>query len=86
MSRTTFAVRFRELMGMPPMTYVTRWRLQKARLALIETHDSVAAIAERAGYTSEAGFARAFQRLYGESPAAHRQARRAGDAGVRPAS
>ena len=73
MSRTAFAVRFRELMGMPPMAYVTRWRLQKARAALLESDDIVARIAERCGYASEAAFSRAFQRLYGHPPASYRR-------------
>lgn len=75
MSRTSFAVRFRDLMGLTPMAYVTRWRLQRARASLLLNQRSIAALAEEAGYHSEAAFSRAFQRLYGSPPAAYRRTR-----------
>ncbi len=77
MSRTSFSIRFRQLMGMTPMAYVTRWRLQRARGSLLVTKDAVARIAEQSGYHSEAAFSRAFQRLYGLPPAAYRRQRAA---------
>ncbi len=73
MSRTAFAVRFREHLGMPPMAYLTQWRLQKARAALLSSEEIVAAIAAQHGYRSEAAFSRAFHRLYGMPPAAYRK-------------
>ncbi len=73
MSRTAFALRFRELMGKTPMAYVNQWRLQKARVALLESALNVARIAERSGYRSEAAFSRAFHQLYGKPPATYRR-------------
>ncbi len=73
MSRTAFAVQFRDHLGVTPMAYVTQWRLQKARLALVGSDDNVAAIATRHGYASEAAFSRAFQRQYGKPPARYRR-------------
>ncbi|MCA9576729.1 MAG: AraC family transcriptional regulator [Polyangiales bacterium] len=73
MSRTLFAERFRAQMGMPPMAYLTRWRLQRARRDLLDSGDVVAAVAERVGYASEAAFNRAFQRAYGKPPATYRR-------------
>ena len=75
MSRTVFADRFRACMGLTPMAYVTRWRLQRARRHLLDSDDIVAAVAERAGYSSEAAFCRAFRRLYGKPPATYRRER-----------
>jgi AraC-like DNA-binding protein len=73
MSRTAFAVRFRNLAGLPPMAYVTRWRLQRARRELLDSTDIVAAVAARFGFDSEASFSRAFRRLYGLPPATYRR-------------
>ncbi|MEM9073354.1 MAG: AraC family transcriptional regulator [Myxococcota bacterium] len=73
MSRTAFAVRFREHLGTPPMAYITQWRLQKARIALVDSDETVASIAIDHGYQSEAAFSRAFQRLYGKPPATYRR-------------
>jgi len=73
LSRTGFAVRFRELMGLPPMAYLTRWRLQRARRELVESSDPITDVAERACYASEAAFSRAFRRLYGTPPATYRR-------------
>lgn len=73
MSRTAFAVHFRECMGLSPIAYVTRWRLQRARAELVHTDRIVARIAHDFGYASEAAFSRAFQRLYGQPPATYRR-------------
>ncbi len=73
MSRTVFAERFKLRMGLSAMAYVTRWRLQKARKELVETDEIIAAIAEGVGYSSEAAFSRAFQRLYGAPPGLYRK-------------
>lgn len=75
-SRTVLTERFSALVGMPPMLYLTRWRLQLAAQQLVESPTKVANIATRAGYTSEAAFSRAFKRETGFSPAAWRTARR----------
>jgi AraC-like DNA-binding protein len=74
MSRSAFAARFAELVGESPMQYITRWRMHVALGALQEERATVAELADRLGYRSEAAFARAFKRVIGESPGAARLA------------
>lgn len=73
LSRSALHERFVELIGQPPMQYLTNWRMQIASRLLRETQSSVAAIALEVGYDSEAAFARAFKRLVGAPPAAWRR-------------
>lgn len=68
MSRTSFALRFRRVVGQGPMTYLTRWRMLRAADRLRRTGDPVARIAAEAGYASESAFAQAFRREMGRSP------------------
>jgi AraC-like DNA-binding protein len=70
MSRSAFAARFTELVDEPAMQYVTRWRMQIAVSALREEGATVAELASRLGYRSEAAFARAFKRVIGVPPGA----------------
>jgi AraC family transcriptional activator of mtrCDE len=56
------------------MQYVTSWRVKLAREALADGHMSTLAVAELAGYGSEAAFARVFKKDVGLSPAAYRNA------------
>lgn len=72
MSRSAFAARFTELVGEPVMRYVTRWRMYVAMDALKEQDTSVAEVASRLGYQSEAAFSRAFKRVISVSPGAIR--------------
>jgi AraC-like DNA-binding protein len=74
-SRTVLAERFAELVGVPPMQYLTQWRLQLAASLLATTMLKVAAIGEQVGYESEAAFSRAFKRAIGRSPAEFRRQR-----------
>lgn len=67
MSRSAFAARFTELVGEPAMTYVTRWRMNTAVDVLSGGDATVAEVARRFGYRSEAAFTRAFARVVGES-------------------
>jgi AraC-like DNA-binding protein len=73
MSRSAFAARFTELVGEPAMQYVTRWRMQVAVTSLREEGATVAQLASRLGYRSEAAFARAFKRVIGLPPGAIRR-------------
>jgi AraC-like DNA-binding protein len=76
-SRTVLVERFAERLGLPPMRYLARWRLQVGAQLLRKTRAPLKAIAERAGYESEAAFGRAFKRLFGRAPAEWRQRARA---------
>lgn len=68
MSRTTFAVRFREVAGAPPLTYLTQWRMLLAQRALRDGDVRIASLAAELGYASEAAFSTAFKREVGEAP------------------
>lgn len=68
MSRTTFAVRFREVAGAPPLTYLTQWRMLLAQRALRDGDLRIASLAAQLGYASEAAFSTAFKREVGEAP------------------
>jgi AraC family transcriptional regulator, alkane utilization regulator len=72
MSRSSFAQYFVELVGEPPSRYLTRWRVQLAAHLLQTPGTTVAQIADRVGYDSEAAFSRAFKRYMRISPAAFR--------------
>jgi len=74
MSRSNLALRFKEVMGVTPMDYVTDWRMQRAREMLQTTRGSLADVAERVGYRSEAAFSRAFKRVFDQTPGALRRA------------
>jgi len=73
MSRSAFAARFVQLVGEPPLQYVTRWRMQKASGILRDGHASLAEVAARVGYESEAAFSKAFKRAVGSTPGAYRR-------------
>jgi AraC family transcriptional regulator, activator of mtrCDE len=72
MSRTRFADRFQDLIGMGPASYLTEWRLQRAAAALRTGHRTVAEIAHSSGYSSQAAFTRTFKERFGRSPKAFR--------------
>lgn len=73
LSRSALAARFVRHLGEPPMQYLARWRLALAADALRVTPDSVAQVATKVGYESEASFNRAFKRVYGLPPASWRR-------------
>lgn len=73
MSRSAFAARFSTLIGVSPIEYLTRWRMQLASRLLKQVNLSIEAIAERVGYNSEVAFSRAFKRVFAVSPAAYRR-------------
>lgn len=69
LSRSAFNERFTALVGMPPIRYLTYWRLQTAKERLREGRATVAQIAHAVGYDSEVAFNRAFKREFGLPPA-----------------
>ena len=73
LSRSAFAERFTALIGMPPMHYLTNWRLQLAAVRLRESAISTAQLANDVGYESDAAFNRAFKRAFGVTPATWRK-------------
>jgi AraC-like DNA-binding protein len=73
MSRTAFATRFRAVAGMPPLTYLSRWRMLLAQRALRDGNDHVRTLATTLGYTSESAFSTAFKREVGEAPLRYRK-------------
>ncbi len=72
-SRSVLALRFTELVGIPPMHYLKRWRLAKAARLLCSERSSLVRVAEAVGYESEASFNRAFKSEFGVSPGAWRR-------------
>ncbi|SDG19775.1 AraC-type DNA-binding protein [Lentzea fradiae] len=67
-ARTTLASRFCRLVGTPPLTYLTEWRMALAADLLAESPTTVAAVARRVGYADAFGFSAAFKRVHGVSP------------------
>jgi AraC-like DNA-binding protein len=76
LSRSAFNERFAALVGMPPMRYLTFWRLRMAQEKLREGRGTVAQIAHSVGYESEVAFNRAFKREFGHPPARWRDLQR----------
>ncbi len=68
MSRSTFALRFKEAVGETPLDYLTRWRMLLAADRLTHSDDTVSAISLSLGYESESAFSTAFKRVMGCSP------------------
>jgi len=71
-SRSALVERFSRYLSEPPMTYLTRWRLQLAAESLKKTSRGIAEIAIDIGYQSEAAFNRAFKREFGQPPGRYR--------------
>jgi AraC-like DNA-binding protein len=78
LSRSMLAERFHHYVGVPPMQYLARWRMQLTASLLSGTTLNLSEVADRVGYGSEAALSRAFKRLVGVAPSAWRE-------GVRPA-
>jgi AraC-like DNA-binding protein len=73
LSRSAFAERFTNTVGLPPMSYLTRWRMLLAGQRLRESFDTLAQVAAAVGYESEFTFSRAFTREIGVAPGAWRK-------------
>ncbi|RKN37793.1 AraC family transcriptional regulator [Streptomyces hoynatensis] len=74
LSRAPFARRFAELVGRPPLAYLTWWRMVSAARLLRQTETPIRGVAERVGYASEFAFAKAFKREFGLPPGRYRRA------------
>jgi AraC-like DNA-binding protein len=68
MSRSTFALKFKETVGASPLEYLTRWRMLLAGDRLANSSDPISVIALSLGYESESAFSTAFKRVMGCSP------------------
>jgi AraC-like DNA-binding protein len=73
MSRSKFAAKFKRLVKDPPLTYLSRLRLNIAAAFLVETNLTVGEISHRVGYESETAFSSAFKRRYGTAPGIYRR-------------
>ena len=83
MSRSTFALKFKQKVGKSPMEYVTQWRMRLAADRLANARDPVSVVALSLGYESESAFSVAFKRTMGCSP---RQYARGGERRVAPSA
>ncbi len=68
MSRSTFALKFKQTVGESPMEYLKRWRMLLAGDELVNSSDPISAVALSLGYESESAFSTAFKRVMGCSP------------------
>jgi AraC-like DNA-binding protein len=73
LSRSALADRFIRLIGVPPMHYLAKWRMQVATQKLRSTSASLGQVAGAVGYDSEAAFSRAFRKAFGVAPATWRR-------------
>jgi AraC-like DNA-binding protein len=78
MSRSTFALKFKETVGAAPMEYLTRWRMLLAGDRLTNSGDPISVIALSLGYESESAFSTAFKRVMGCSPRHYSRGRNSG--------
>jgi AraC-like DNA-binding protein len=76
MSRSAFAQKFKDAVGIAPMEYLARWRMLLAADRLENSTESVSAIAFSLGYESESAFSAAFKRAMGTSPRSYGRGRR----------
>ena len=85
MSRSAFAARFKDVVGLAPLAYLTRWRMHRATEMLGASTQTVGEIALAVGYETESAFAKVFRRHLGTTPGTYRRQRRAPTPdGVRP--
>jgi len=73
MSRSAFALRFKEVVGETPLEYLTSWRMQKATGLLQKRDGKLFEVAKSVGYDSDAAFSKAFKRVLGVAPGEYRR-------------
>lgn len=79
MSRSAFAARFAQLLGVSPMSWLARQRMTEAKRLFADPRNSVARVAARLGYETEVAFRRAYKRITGDTPGRVRRRLRHGD-------
>jgi AraC-like DNA-binding protein len=72
MSRTSFALRFKSIVGVAPLTYLMNLRMQFAEKALREGSMTVSELGPSLGYATESAFSNAFKRTTGMAPSRYR--------------
>ncbi len=77
-SRATLARRFADVVGQPPMEFLTQWRVTLAADLILDPAETVASVARAVGYSSPYALSAAFKRVRGVSPHEHRTAQREG--------
>ena len=75
MSRSAFALRFKEMTNTTPLEYLTSWRMHKAEQLITNGTSGLAEIATAVGYESESAFSKAFKREKGTAPGVYRRAK-----------
>jgi AraC-like DNA-binding protein len=75
LSRSAFAERFSQIVGQPPLAYLTQYRLRLATRLLIQQDLSISRVSEKVGYASETAFSQAFRRQYDVSPSQYKKER-----------
>ncbi|NUP50152.1 MAG: AraC family transcriptional regulator [Catenulispora sp.] len=86
LSRAAFAGRFSALVGRPPLTYLTWWRMTIAARLLRESDAPLRMVARQTGYSSDIAFSAAFKREYGIAPGRYRATARHADQPSTPTS
>jgi AraC-like DNA-binding protein len=76
-SRSAFALRFKQIVGTSPLDYLLQWRIRLAKKALRGDTASVSSIGLSLGYTSESAFSSTFKRVTGRAPLQYRREERA---------
>lgn len=73
MSRSAFALRFRQIVGETPLEYLTRWRIYKGAVLLRDGNRKLTEVANAVGYDSDASFNKTFKRIVGVTPGEYRR-------------
>lgn len=73
-SRSHFSRAFKRSLGLPPMEYVAKRRVERAKLMMISTGEQLTEIALACGFADQSHLNRSFRRLVGMSPGLWRRA------------
>jgi transcriptional regulator GlxA family with amidase domain len=77
MSRSSFCIAFKKLVGETPLEYLTNWRMIKAKELLTKGNEKISEVAFKVGYQSEAAFSRIFKLKVNQSPSVFKNENRA---------